>query len=140
MLSSCTRPVARVLGTQSVRRAPKTPVSVSKTYKGSRASSVAPTTTPRYYGAHAHHEEPAKPYKRTVLSPQPADSAKSAEDLEREVKGIEGWIFGRKVTYLDPLAPINDSEEVKRSNGWIFNKKVRFLVFLASFIRQSCII
>jgi hypothetical protein len=41
------------------------------------------------------------------------------------VQGIEGWIFGRKVTYLDPLKPIEDTPEQVNANGWIWNQKVR---------------
>jgi hypothetical protein len=81
------------------------------------------STHSRFYAGHAHHEEAPKPYKRTILAPLSADAAKNAEEVEREVKGIEGWIFGRKVTYLDPLKPIEDSEAVKQANGWLFNKK-----------------
>jgi hypothetical protein len=126
MLSSCARPLSRVLGSSAVKSAPKASSHTLPASKASNSVAPCPTLHPRFYAGHGHHEEAPKPYKRTTLTPRLSDSTKSEAELEREVKGIEGWIFGRKVTYIDPLKPLEQTEEHKNANGWLWNKQVRF--------------
>lgn len=129
MLTSFVRPISRLGGAIRV-------VGEAKSCPTLKQSSVRPVVvsqkralpqngSKRFYAGHHHEEEAPKPYKRTTLAAKPQDAQKSADDLEREVKGIEGWIFGRKVSYLDPLKPIEDTPEQKSANGWLFNQKVR---------------
>ena len=129
MLSFAIRPASRLSSmAQGSKSAPKSLAKSKSTFKATRSLQKTNTInkqSTRFYAGHGHHEEAPKPYKRTVLSPLPSDAAKSSEEREREVQGIEGWIFGRKVTYLDPLKPIEDTPEQVNSNGWMWNRKVR---------------
>lgn len=136
MLASSFRSVSRVLGSAAPKRASK---STSHSLKHSQASNQGPSpvsTRVRFYAGHHHHEEAPKPYKRTTLSPVLRDAEKTTAEQEREVKGIQGWIFGRPVTYIDPLKPLADTHEQKSANGWMFNRKVCFRLVL----RSSCIL
>lgn len=127
MLSSVARPLGHLAGSIRASGMPKVkaPSARQLSAPGSFMKSLARNNeTKRYYAGHHHHEEAPKPYKRTTLAPKPADAPKSPADLEREVKGIEGWIFGRKVTYMDPLKPLEDTAEQKAANGYMWNLKV----------------
>lgn len=125
MLASCARVVTR----KTANAAAQSPLSGGRTLSSPHSVSSHPkklvSNSKRFYAGHGHEEEAPKPYKRTTLSPRPADAMNSANDREREVQGIEGWIFGRKVTYIDPLKPIPNTEEQATANGWMWNKKVR---------------
>lgn len=104
------------------------PSKISSSLSASNSANKSLYTSKRFYAGHHHHEEAPKPYKRTTLAARPADSLNSSEEREREVQGIEGWIFGRKVAYIDPLKPIPNTEAQSKANGWMWNKRVRFLL------------
>lgn len=126
MLSSCARLISNSSG-QAVAKAPVNRSSkISSSFTTPTPSNKTVSTSKRFYAGHGHHEEPVKPYKRTILSAKPTDASKTDEERQREVAGIEGWLFGRKVTYVDPLKPIPNTEAQQNANGWMWNSKVRF--------------
>lgn len=111
-----------------VAKAPsKRLVKISSSFSAPSSANKSLSYSKRFYAGHGHHEEAPKPYKRTALSARPTDSTPSPAEREREVQGIEGWIFGRKVSYIDPLKPIANTEAQSTANGWLWNTRVRLL-------------
>lgn len=139
MLSSCARFATRKTAGVAAKAPSNRPSKISTSLPASNSANKSLYASKRFYAGHHHHEEAPKPYKRTTLAARPSDSLNSSEEREREVQGLEGWIFGRKVTYIDPLKPIPDTEAQAKANGWMWNKRVRFLFNTCFYTRSSCL-